>query len=57
MRNSIAHGRQVAIRTSLLQFGATVIAALIAVAAVGAMGYLGNKINKTFNNVSGNLKG
>ena len=30
MRNSIAHGRQVAIRTSLLQFGATVIAALIA---------------------------
>lgn len=33
------------------------IAALIAVAAVAAMGYLGNKINSTFNNVSGNLKG
>ena len=32
------------------------IAALIAVAAVAAMGYLGNKINSTFNNVSANLK-
>lgn len=30
MRNSIAHGRRVAIRTTLLQFGATVLATLIA---------------------------
>jgi pilus assembly protein Flp/PilA len=32
------------------------IAALIAVAAVAAMGNLGTKLNKTFNNVSTNMK-
>jgi pilus assembly protein Flp/PilA len=32
------------------------IAALIAVAAVAAMSTLGDKLNSTFNNVSGNLK-
>ena len=32
------------------------IAALIAVAAVAAMRYLGGKVNRTFNNVSSNLK-
>jgi pilus assembly protein Flp/PilA len=31
------------------------IAALIAVAAVAAMGYLGQKLNSTFNNVSSKL--
>lgn len=33
------------------------IAALIAVAAISAMSQLGGKINSTFNNVSGNMKG
>ena len=31
------------------------IAALIAVAAIGAMQGIGNKLNSTFNNVSGKL--
>ena len=32
------------------------IAALIAVAAITAMGSLGNQLQKTFNNVSNNMK-